>query len=231
MSWRTSPITLAMRGVGRSLGINKWIASYILGEGYETKYEDSFSDELRLNDCVWDVGANIGHYTKIFSNQVGDSGEVFSFEPSPINFINLKKASDSLKNTTLFNFGLGDKKEKLCFQQGLDDIGATSRIVDSDVDGIDVDICVGLDLINKGTVSPPNAIKIDVEGFEYEVLNGLGDYLRAVELRLIGIEVHFEILKNRGFEKAPILIEKMLNDSGFFVRWPDPSHIVAIRDR
>jgi hypothetical protein len=88
-----------------------------------------------------------------------------------------------------------------------------------------------LDLINKGTVSPPNAIKIDVEGFEYEVLNGLGDYLRAVELRLIGIEVHFEILNNRGFEKAPILIEKMLTDSGFFVRWPDPSHIVAIRDR
>ncbi len=231
MSWRTNSIILGMRKIGRFLGINKRIAIHILGEGYETKYEDSFSDELRPNDCVWDVGANIGHYTKIFSNRVGNSGKVLSFEPSPINFINLKKVGDSLKNTTLFNFGLGDKKEKLCFQQGLDDIGATSRIVDSDVGGVEVDICVGLDLINKGIVSPPNAIKIDVEGFEYEVLNGLGDYLKESELRLIGIEVHFEILKNRNLEKVPILIEKMLNDSGFFLRWPDPSHIVAIRVR
>jgi len=70
MSWRTNPIILKMRGLGRFLGINKLIASYILGEGYETRYEDSFFSNLRLNDCIWDVGANIGHYTKLFSKQV-----------------------------------------------------------------------------------------------------------------------------------------------------------------
>jgi|SaaInlStandDraft_5_1057022.scaffolds.fasta_scaffold03954_5 FkbM family methyltransferase len=230
MSWRTNPIILKMRGLGRFLGINKLIASYILGEGYETRYEDSFFSNLRLNDCIWDVGANIGHYTKLFSKQVGDSGRVFSFEPSPINFVNLKESSKLLKNTILFNFGLGDKKEKLCFQQGADDIGATSRIVDSDVGGVDVDVLVGLDLINEGIAIEPNAIKIDVEGFEYEVLRGLGNYLNNPKLRLIGVEIHFEILKDRGIEGAPVLIENMLVESGFIVEWTDPSHIVATRN-
>ena len=46
----------------------------------------------------------------------------------------------------------------------------------------------------------------------------------------IGIEIHFEILKDRGIEEAPSSIEKTLIEKGFNVDWTDPSHIVATRN-
>ena len=230
MGLMTTPIFMFLRRTGRRVGLNKLIARFVLGKGYETKYENKFMNELLPNDCIWDVGANIGHYTKNFSGKVGDSGTVCAFEPSPINYSILKKNCKSLNNTFLFNFGLGEKKEKFSFQQGTDDIGATSRIVDSNSNGIEVDVCVGFDLIEENIAKAPNAIKIDVEGYEYEVIKGLSNYLSDSKLHLIGIEIHFEILKDRGIEEAPSSIEKTLIEKGFNVDWTDPSHIVATRN-
>ena len=230
MRLMTTPIFMFLRSAGRVVGLNKLIAHFILGKGYETKHENKFINELLSNDCIWDIGANIGHYTKIFSDKVSDSGAVCAFEPSPINFSNLEKNCRLLNNIFLFNFGLGEKKEKFCFQQGIDNLGATSRIVDSDVGEIEIDVFVGLDLIENNIAKAPTAIKIDVEGFEYEVIKGFGNYLGESKLHLIGIEIHFEILKDRGLEGAPVLIEKILVENGFNIDWTDPSHIVAMRN-
>ena len=46
----------------------------------------------------------------------------------------------------------------------------------------------------------------------------------------IGIEINFGILKDRGLESAPVLIEKILVENGFHIDWTDPSHIVAMRN-
>ena len=230
MGLTTTPIFMFLRSAGRAVGLNKLVARFILGKGYETKYENKFINELLSNDCIWDIGANIGHYTKFFSDKVSDSGAVCAFEPSPINFSNLEKNCRLLNNIFLFNFGLGEKKEKFCFQQGIDNLGATSRIVDSDVGEIEIDVFVGLDLIENNIAKAPTAIKIDVEGFEYEVIKGFGNYLGESKLHLIGIEIHFEILKDRGLESAPVLIEKILVENGFNIDWTDPSHIVAMRN-
>ena len=75
----------------------------------------------------------------------------------------------------------------------------------------------------------PNAIKIDVEGFELEVLQGMGPYLAEPTLRMIGVEVHFGILKERGIAYAPQRIEQLLVHNGYRVRWPDNSHLLAVR--
>jgi FkbM family methyltransferase len=65
---------------------------------------------LVLNeDCVLDVGANVGAYTIVFSRLVGDAGNVYSFEPIPENYEILesviKKAS--LSNVWTFCVALG----------------------------------------------------------------------------------------------------------------------------
>lgn len=229
MSWRTNGLVLVLRNIGRNLGLNKLIASYLLGAGYETRYDNSFSGELRSGDCVWDVGANVGYYTRLFSERAGQSGRVYAFEPSPVNFGRLRTACASLANVTLLHSGLGREDSKLRFQQGTDDLGATSRIVEYESEGVIVDVRSGVSVINGGEALTPNAIKIDVEGFEYEVLEGLGDYIKKPDLRLIGIEVHFGILKERGVPHVPEQIEDLLNRNGFSVNWPDASHIIAIR--
>ena len=229
MSWRTNSFVLVLRNIGRTLGLNKLIASYLLGGGYETSYDNRFSGTLRQGDCVWDVGANIGYYTKLFSERVGELGKVFAFEPSPVNFVRLTSACSAFGNVTLLPCGLGKVDDKLRFQQGIDDLGATSRIVEAESEGILVDIRSGTSLINGGEAPLPNAIKIDVEGFEYEVLKGLGEHINNPEVRLIGVEVHFSILKMRGVPDVPQQIETLLNRTGFSVSWPDNSHIIAIR--
>ena len=231
MTWRTNGLVVAARNVGRTLGLNKVIASYLLGEGYEAKYDNDFSAKLKQGDCVWDVGANVGYYTRSFSDRVGDAGVVFAFEPSPVNYVRLTAACSILKNVRQLQSGLGSENGKLTFQQGTDDLGATSRVVESSAaNAVVVDIRSGSSLIAEGDALPPNAIKIDVEGFELEVLLGLGKHLSSSALHAIGIEVHFGILKSRGMANAPSQIESLLLSQGFVVNWPDSSHILATRN-
>ncbi len=231
MSWQTNTMVVVARNVGRTLGLNRWIASYFQGSGYETRYDNSFSSTLNLGDCVWDVGANIGYYTRLFSQRVGGNGSVFAFEPSPVNFARLTESCADLYNTTLIQFALGRENGKLSFQQGIDELGATSRVTGSAGGGGQmVDVRSAISLIAQGEVPPPNAIKIDVEGFEYEVLEGLADTLASSILHAIGIEVHFGVLNERGMAQAPQQIVELLHKNGFTVAWPDSSHILAIRN-
>jgi len=184
---------------------------------------------LRQGDCVWDIGANVGHYTKLFADRVGASGKVFAFEPSPANFERLCAACVSFPNVTLLQVALGKGNGRLRLKQGPDDLGATSRILDTESGGLVVEVRSGASLISSGGALPPNAVKIDVEGFEFEVLQGFAVHLKNPALRVIGVEIHFGILKQRGMPEAPKEIEDMLCRSGFSVRWPDISHILAVR--
>jgi hypothetical protein len=73
-------------------------------------------------------------------------------------------------------------------------------------------------------------MKIDVEGFEDEVLEGMPRVLADPRLRAIFLEVHFKLLEQRGKAEAPIHIERMLQSLGFNTRWfKDRSHLQALR--
>src|SRR6266404_1893414 len=117
MTWRTNAWVVAARSVARTLGLNKKIATYLHGAGYEARYDRSLQAALVVGDCVWDVGANVGYYTRQFSERVGSTGIVFAFEPSPANFVRLNRACAALNNVRLVQSGLGREDSKLAFQQ------------------------------------------------------------------------------------------------------------------
>ena len=75
----------------------------------------------------------------------------------------------------------------------------------------------------------PNSIKIDVEGFEYEVLSGLSETVTLSQLRSVFIEVHFTFLRERGVPDTPAQIVRFLKDNGFRTKWTGPCHLVASR--
>jgi FkbM family methyltransferase len=232
MSLRTNRLAVLARNLGRVVGLNRRIAVWLNGRGYETRYDNGFSSTLRSGDCVWDVGANVGYYTQIFSERVGSAGRVFAFEPSPVNFARLKHACGGLSNVEIHQVGLGRENGRLALLQGGDDLGATSRVLDfapAAAGQTVVEIRRGMDLVQMGEAAVPNAVKIDVEGFELEVLQGLGEQLGAPAVRVIGVEVHFGILQERGMADVPQQIERLLAHNGFRVRWPDSSHILATR--
>lgn len=233
MSWRTNPAVLLLRNLGRALGLNRLLGS-LLGRGdYEGRFQVAMLGVIRRGDVVWDVGANVGLYSKKFSDIAGSSGKVFAYEPSPANLLRLNEAVASLANVTVVPIALGEREGVVAFEQGIDPLGATSRIVDKAAGEserqVEIQLSSGDRLVSSGAVAMPNVIKIDTEGFELEVLLGLGQTLQEKSLRVLCIEMHFGLLQERGLSNAPLDIEKLLVSSGFSLAWPDASHIIATR--
>lgn len=229
MSWRTMPLAVAARNVGRALGLNRWIARAVRGAGYEARFDEALCASIRPGDRVWDIGANIGHYTQRFAASAGPGGLVEALEPSPVNFARLGQNCSRLGNVRLHQIGLGDRDCSMQLSQGEDELGATSRLLDAPGGGVEVRIRTGASLIDSGELEAPNAVKIDVEGYEYEVLVGLKEHLGARSLRTVGIEVHFGILNSRGMPWVPMQLERLLDTRGFKVSWSDSSHVIARR--
>jgi FkbM family methyltransferase len=218
-----------LRKITRKMGLNTILFKIIYrGNSYEELFDTYFSNNIKSDFCVYDVGANMGYYSLIFSKLVGEEGAVISFEPSLINFNKLNENVKSTSNITTLNIGVGNSESKLFISQGADDIGATSRISDKATEnGQWVDIMSIDNIVTKNRF--PNAIKIDVEGFEVEVIEGAINTLKNNELKVVGIEVHSEILEFRKIENPIGRMEKILIDAGFILEWTDFSHLVAYR--
>jgi FkbM family methyltransferase len=229
MSWRTNSLIVAVRSQGRKWGVNRFVAKLVTSQDYEDKFQDKMLASVQSGDCVWDVGANLGLYTRKFAEIVGERGKVFAFEPSPQNFGNLKDSVSAFENIELIPAALGSEAGTVGFQQGDDPLGATSKVVGGTGASVTVDVKRGDDLLGDGTVELPNVVKIDTEGFELDVIRGMMGVIASPQLRTLCIEVHFGLLAERGQPDAPSEIEKLLKSNGFAISWPDSSHIMANR--
>jgi FkbM family methyltransferase len=200
----------------------------MLGRGYEDAFHQALMGAIRPGDVVWDVGANVGHYTALFAGAAAPGGKVIAFEPSPRNREALAARIGGDSDVTVVPCAMGDAAATMRFSEsGEDDDGVTSKL--SEDGEIAVEVATGDSLVADGRVPVPQVIKIDVEGFEREVLLGLSATLRNPAVRTVAVEVHFGESAARGFPDAPNLVERLVAQAGMKVRWTDPSHIVATR--
>lgn len=142
---------------------------------------------LKEKDIFVDIGANVGHYTLLAS---GISGcRTIAIEPIPLTFKKLKQ-NISLNNlnskTTLYNIGLGSTEGKLFFN--VVENNALSHVSSENYsDGIEIPSTTLSSLLVK---IKPKMLKIDVEGYEYEVLKGANNLLREPSLEVLIIEIN-----------------------------------------
>lgn len=129
---------------------------------------------LRSNDVVFDVGANVGDWTKTVLG-INKNLSIYSFEPCKETFESLKKNSFP-DNITLNNIGLGSKEEKKEFFVAGND-STVNSVFEGNICGdnahkeiVDIDTVDGY-CLKKG-LKEIDFLKIDVEGFDYEVLLG-----------------------------------------------------------
>lgn len=142
---------------------------------------------LREEDFFIDIGANVGSYTVLASSHVGANS--FSFEPVPATFSRL--ASNLLINqihnkVTAFNIALGSEVGSINFTSSFDTVNHVAN--NGEVDTILVPIET-LDNILQHEKTPI-LLKIDVEGFETEVIKGASKTLRQEDLKAIIIELN-----------------------------------------
>lgn len=237
MSWRSHPVVIGIRSLGRRLGLNRLLASIGKSSSYEDRFRRELLSSIRSGDCVWDVGANVGFYTTRMANLVGQEGCVVAFEPSPANLASLSEAVSTWENVVISPLALGDSETTVRLREGEDRLGATSRVVESRSDPSQstegfthVEMARGDELVQSDRACHPNIVKIDTEGYELDVLKGLSGILRSPSLRTVGVEVHFSLLEDRGLRNAPAAIERLLGDAGLSCNWLDSSHIVATRE-
>jgi FkbM family methyltransferase len=144
---------------------------------------------LKPGDLVIDVGANVGSYTKVFSGCVGVEGSVHALEPVPETFgylsYNMKKLG--LKNVSLHNIAAAAKSGDLRMSIPRWQAGF-SNIYEAQVNESGEVMVQGNRLDDLFAGMKPALIKIDVEGFEAEVIRGAETLLRSCHPALL-IEV------------------------------------------
>jgi len=162
---------------------------------------------LRDGGVFFDVGANIGSYSLIASEE--PKGRVFAFEPHPKTFNALKRNIDVNRRTNVwaFNLALGDLDGELFLTDGN---SAENHLVSTGVSGSLPVRCVRGETFCAEQGVVPNFLKIDVEGFEYEVLAGLAGCLSAVNLLVIEMNG----LSDRRSRGAGA-IHRLLSENGF----------------
>lgn len=233
MNWQTNPAMIGLRNVARKTGVIQFINQFLpRKKNYEQTFDTAMFEAVKPGDVIWDVGANVGYYTRKFSDSVGSAGQIFAFEPFPATAARLRAELTGVETVTVLPVALGAETGTVSMRQGDDELGATNRIVEGGAGEsrvTRVDIATGDSIFSRGLAAAPAIIKIDTEGFELDVLNGMQEILNRATLRAVFIEVHFGLLAERGLSAAPGRIERLLSEKGFRNRWLDLSHLAAYR--
>lgn len=226
-----SQTAIRLRSFGRRLGIfPPLVRAYrrISGARYEERFDAALLTAIRSGDTVWDVGANVGLYTEKFAKQVEPFGRVVAFEPSPRSVAVLRSRFTDIKRVTICPVALADLARTATFYANGSTDGTTDSLIERTADAAtyQVEVRRGNEYLHQFA---PNVVKIDVEGFELEVLRGLDEVLMCPELRSVMIEVHFGILNDRGLAHAPAELTALLRRAGLAISWVDSSHLVGER--
>jgi FkbM family methyltransferase len=182
------------------------------------EFEDMsfFLHALREDDIFCDVGANAGVYTVLASGAVG--AQTVAFEPVPSTYKVLRdniRVNDLDEKTTAHCAGLGSVKGSLRFTSGL---YSYNHVAEPGFEGDTVEVPVDtLDHALDGRV--PWAIKMDVEGFEYEVLKGAENTLSSKKLEVVLLEMSNHVQRYGSNENEIMLIMK---EHGFGTYKYDP---------
>lgn len=159
---------------------------------------------------VLDIGANSGQFALSF-NAVNPKAMIYSFEPIPQCFQQLKKNIANIEGMAAFNVGLGDFIGELDFEVNTHSMSSSflkmtethksafPETLSSTVTKLRVE---KLDsFIEKIEVVKPLLIKLDVQGFEEQVIKG-GEIMISLASIII-IETSFKVL----YEKQPLFDE------------------------
>ena len=137
---------------------------------------------LATRSVCLDVGANIGTHSLYFAQYFK---KVIAFEPHPRTYQLLKLNTDSIDNILSLNRGCSSATKRVVATEPVANVGAT-RIDEGDgnPDGLgrvefSLESLDDMDLINAGDIV--SFIKVDVEGHEFECLQGASGLLNRYQ--------------------------------------------------
>jgi len=181
-------------------------------------------DDIKNNDSIIDIGGNIGYYALKEARIVKKNGSLCVIEPVSNNVSWLKKNLDvnDYPYVKVYKLAIGDENNEIYINVSRH--SNLSTIVDDTGSGIvkkeKVRVTTLDSFISKNKIKP-TFIRMDVEGYEYEILAGARKILVENEKLRLMIEVHplfmgkmkylefMKLLKNNGFESKYVVFDNI----------------------
>jgi FkbM family methyltransferase len=170
--------------------LNTDIGQKILRVGnFERAELEIIGKYIKKDSVVFDIGANIGTHTLFVANK-STNGKIYSFEPSRNTYSFLLKNIAGLKNVFPINMAVSDISGISTFYNatdnaysGLKETGKKPIFQTENVLVVRID-----DFVNIQKIERLDFLKIDVEGFEHQVINGSMETLKRFK-PIIMIEI------------------------------------------
>jgi FkbM family methyltransferase len=188
-------------------------------------YESSLVREyLKPGMTVYNIGANLGYYTLVASECIGRNGKIYAFEPAPENFELLTRtvSENKLTNVELFPSAVGAAKGSATLSLSRTNSGDHQLQNVASRDHIVVDVVSVDSFITEGH-APPDAIIMDVQGAEFDVLKGAPEVLASKKSLLLFTEFWHTGLDERHPNGAKKMLD-MLEGAGFQLNVMDEKH-------
>lgn len=171
--------------------VPEWLIDVVF-EQERAVLEDLLS-VLRREHVFYDIGANYGLYTG-FGGQVVTEGTVVAFEPYPPNVAALERTVEinGLSNAAIYDVALSSTSGSREFAPPQSERFATATFT-SDGDhpeSFHVRTVRADDFIAEQNIPAPSVVKIDVEGAEPVVLDGMESLLEREGCRHVFCELH-----------------------------------------
>ena len=176
-----------------------FVSNRIRQGNYENEELNIVKSYLKPGMTCIDVGANVGVYSVLAAQKIGEGGVVYAFEPVLGIYEVLAKNSMLYKSIRPFNFGLHNKKSVVQYKNTNATAGRK----------IELNVIVGDELLQD--VEKVDFIKIDVDGAELGVVEGLQNLINRSPKLLMVCELSNRHYKIAGFTEIQFfdLVEKL----------------------
>ena len=197
----------------------------------QKKIINLINNKFSKSITVFDVGAHYGETVKLFLKKLNVS-KIYSFEASPQNFRVLERnvSKTQMNKVEIFNYGIGDRITKNYINQTLESSSSTINKLNEDskyfkkklkilnikkkeyfYHKLPITILTLDYFIEKNNIQNIDLLKIDTEGYEFNVLKGLVKHSKKV--KLVYFEHHYDdmIIKDYKFKD----IHQLLKNKGF----------------
>lgn len=216
-SFVSKPIRLP-DGLKMLLDVSEWIQLEILVHGATEPITLALIRKLVAEgDSVIDVGAHVGHHALVAARAAGARGRVYAIDPQPYNADRIARnaALNGLTNLIAMCAAAGQESGFIKFPIQSDRDRARLSLLERSSSNLSPMVEVPVrrldEIMTANNLTAPKLVKIDVEGYELEVLMGLGNRLTACR------NIILEILERSDAERTGN-IAKLLADAGFSLK-------------
>jgi len=205
---------------------------------YKLRYEKSVRHRLGQirGELFWDIGANIGFYSLFLSRNFS---KIVAVEPNPETAATLRRKTQGTDNIAILELALSNtngptrlytQREKFCLAGFNNKNGSDSLLSQIDYkssrdpsnDRV-VQNRPSIQVLQRRfddlSAGPVDLVKIDVEGAEFLVLEGMRGSLKERSVKRVMVELH-----NR---EDKTTLESLFATYGYAIEWVDPDHLFA----